>query len=480
MPSFFDTREQLTGRPTPAPPSEAPLTPSTLNRRIEQILKGGLPASFLIRGELSNFNRHRTSGHCYFTLKDAQACVDCVMFAGKATSLRFEPADGLEVLITGSIGVYAPRGRYQVYANRMDPVGEGALELAKRQLEAKLNAEGLFAPDRKRPIPAYPRTIVLVTSPQAAGFADMLKVLRRFKFLRLLVYPVPVQGATAGPAIAQALRHISEEHESLGGIDVVLLGRGGGSLEDLWAFNEEIVARAVAKCGVPIVTGIGHEIDVSIADLVADYHAHTPTEAATVVTQNWRSAINVMEQSRLRLSVLVRSLIDRAKMQLHSIARHEFFRKPASILDPIRQRIDDLETRLLDHGDDATSRARDQLHEFETRLAAHRPTTKLAALQQRLSDFESRSARAGRGVIESKRRQLESTESLLRALGPVNVLKRGYTITSDKRTGKVLRSPSDVRPGDVIVTTFAEGEVRSTVDDQKQGLLFDRANDDAS
>jgi exodeoxyribonuclease VII large subunit len=472
MPGFFDNFGDLSRRPAPAPANaDAPLTPSSLNKLVESALKKGLPPSFVVRGEVSNFSRHRASGHIYFTLKDAQSTIDCVMFASRANTLRFDPEDGIDVLVTGSIGVYAPRGRYQVYASRIEPVGAGALELAKRQLEAKLRAEGLIDDERRRPLPAYPKTIALITSPQAAAYADVLKVLRRYPFLRLIVVPVPVQGAQAAAGIARGFALFNSVAKELS-IDVALLIRGGGSLEDLWAFNEEAVARAVAGSAVPVVTGIGHETDVSIADLIADHHAHTPTEAATVVTGRWRSVVDFLDAGQSRLRNALRAVYQHADVRLRSIERHSIFRKPQSLLDPIRQRIDDLETLLDDRAQTRLDDLRDRLHDFAPRLAAQRPEMRLRMMQDRVARAGQRLEDAMRRRVERTKRSLDASESLLRVLGPQQVLARGYTITQHA-DGRVVRRADDLKPGDVITTRFADGATKSTVADAKQGLLFE-------
>ena len=329
--NFFEFQEKLSqkGRkPADDRTNRAVLTVSQLTARIERALKDQLPGSFLVRGEVSNFKHHGGSGHLYFTLKDNDACVDCVMFKSDAASLRFAPQDGIEIVATGRIAVYAQRGRYQLYIARLEPVGQGALELAFRQLCAKLQAEGLFDPARKKPLPPYPRRIALVTSTQTAAIQDMLKVLSRFPFLQLMIYHVPVQGEGAAAKIAEALRDINRGHSDIGGIDLILLSRGGGSLEDLWAFNEEIVARAVAASSIPIITGVGHEIDVSVADLVADYHAHTPTEAAQVSVANWRTAPDALEATGIRLRREIRTLLQEARQRLAQVQRHEVFPPP--------------------------------------------------------------------------------------------------------------------------------------------------------
>src|SRR5258706_6500644 len=230
------------------------------------------------------------------------------MFRGEAMNLKFTPADGLELIATGRVGVFAKRGRYQFYVTALQPVGQGALEFARQQIQNKLQAEGLFDPDRKKPLPRYPRRVVLVTSAQTAAVQDMLKVLRRFPFLQVQVYHVPVQGDGSAEQIAAALRHLHADQPAPGSerkattrilppIDLILLRRGGGCLEDMWEFNEEILARAIRASRIPIITGIGHEIDVSIADLAADHHAHTPTEAAQVATRYWRTAQITMDAS---------------------------------------------------------------------------------------------------------------------------------------------------------------------------------------
>src|SRR5688500_1385675 len=340
--NFFEFREKLTAKveparaapatpattATPAKAGALPMTVSQLTGYIDRAIRAGVPPHVLVKGEVSNWKLHRSSGNVYFTLKDSKACIDCVMYAGEASLLRFQPGDGMELLASGRVAVYQQRGKYQLYVATLDPIGQGALELAFRQLCTKLEAEGLFAAERKRPIPQCPTRIAMVTSTGTAALQDMLKVLRRCAFLRVCVYDVPVQGAGAAEQIARALNHLNRKHHTIGGVDVVLLARGGGSLEDLWAFNEECVARAVANCAIPIITGIGHEVDTSIADLVADGHAHTPTEAAQIVTSNWRHAPESLDGAAARLRRIVRARLSDARQQLASIERHETFRRP--------------------------------------------------------------------------------------------------------------------------------------------------------
>ncbi len=303
-PNFFQFREELLAKgKTARPAADAnPTTPavSQLTSTIERAIKSGVPASVLVRGEVSNLSLHRASGHLYFTLKDANACLDCVMFKSDAQRLKFEPTDGSEMLAGGRIGVYAQRGRYQLYVNTLSPLGKGALELAFQQLRAKLEAEGLFVAERKQLLPIYPRRILMLTSRQTAALQDMLKVLRRYPYLQLMLFHVPAQGDGSAELIADAIRFLNQKSKRIAPADVIVLARGGGSLEDLWEFNEECVARAIFASRIPVVTGIGHEVDVSIADLVADYHAHTPTEAAQVIVAEWNSARQAIATSSLR------------------------------------------------------------------------------------------------------------------------------------------------------------------------------------
>lgn len=468
MAGFFDTHERLTQMAKPQPPE--PITPGELNRMVERALKASLPASLLVKGEISNFTRNRTSGHLYFTLKDAQASVECVMFAQRAARIGFDPQDGLEVVATGSVGVYAPRGRYQLVVSALEPLGAGSLELARRKLEQKLRDEGLLDPQRRKPVPPFARTIALVTSPQAAGFADMMKVLQRCPWLRLIVCPVPVQGASAAPEIVRMLRTVDRRARELN-IDVVLLGRGGGSIEDLWAFNDETLARTIAAMHVPVVTGIGHEIDVSIADLVADHHAHTPTEAATVLVRNWLDIGEGLEAIQSRLGRAMRATLQAKRHRLEIIERVEFFRHPSSAIDLVRQQLDDRAERLEDAMQTRLERLAQRLERSQTRLAARHPKLDLARAVARLSSLEARLERSHKPVVDRRRHALDAIEQRLVALDPMRVLKRGYSVTR-RADGRIVRAPAEVREGDRLTTRLAEGEIESVVESKGQGRLF--------
>jgi exodeoxyribonuclease VII large subunit len=476
--SFWDMQQNLLGRSRqqqqpaapPSKPGEKPLSVAQLTSRIEKALRTGLPASLNVQGEVSNFKLHGGSGHAYFTLKDASACVDCVMFRSDAATLKFTPTDGLELIATGRVAVFAQKGRYQLYVTALHPLGQGALELARQQIQAKLEAEGLFDPANKKPLPRYPRRIVLVTSTQTAAVQDMLKVLRRFPFLQIAVYHVPVQGDGSAEKIAAALRHLSKADFDA---DVILLGRGGGSLEDLWEFNEEILCRAIAASNVPVVTGIGHEIDVSIADLVADHHAHTPTEAAQVVTQHWRTARDGLDGAALRLRREIGASLQHARQRLASIERHEAFRRPLDYVNQLRQLVDDRQRALSQTVDARLRRATETVTRLDARLRERHPRHLVVLQQQRLHADAQRLTRAATQSVQLHARRIDVLSARLHCINPQEVLRRGYSLTVSKRTGQIIRDPSQVKPGDTLTTRLATGEIQSRVEDAQQLRLFD-------
>ena len=509
-------------RPAPAAPGSRrdaePMSVSRLTLLIDEILKSVLPPVVLVKGEVSNLKPHAASGHVYFTLKDADACIDCVMWRSDAARLKFDLADGLELLADGHVAVYPQRGRYQLYVETLQPLGQGALELAFKQLRAKLEREGLFLPERKRSLPQYPRRIVVVTGTQTAALHDVLKVLRRFPWLELFVYPVPVQGEGAGQQIAQALNHLNRAAAGVGGVDLILLARGGGSLEDLWAFNEEALARAIAASRIPVVTGIGHEVDTSIADLVADYWAHTPTEAAQVITRNWRTAPEAVESCRSRLAREIRNKLASARHRLSHAERHEAFRRPLDRVRSLRDRVDHREATLRHLVGAALRVAQWRVGELNARLEQFGPAFVFARFRNRLADARQRLTRGGSALLlrshdrvaraesnlarvdprhrvrllrerlrtlsrrldcavdvlqQRRAERLEAMARFLHAVGPEQVLRRGYSITTKKRGGTIIRSANDVRSGERLVTRFADGEIESTTEDPRQPRLFD-------
>ncbi len=527
--NFFDFHQQVAQRKraaaTPRALVEAggagpvaSVSVSELTATIDRALKSGVPSGVVVRGEASNFKRHGASGHLYFTLKDSEACIDCVMFKSEAVRLKFQPGDGMELLATGRVGVFAKRGNYQLYVARLDPLGQGALELAFRQLKAKLEAEGLFDAEAKRPLPAYPRRIALVTSRETAALQDMLKVLRRFPWLHLLLFHVPVQGDGSAEKIASALHDINRNAEELGGVDAIVLARGGGSLEDLWEFNEEVVARAIAASDIPIVTGIGHEIDTSIADLVADHHAHTPTEAAQVVSANWRTAAEETEAIAIRLRREIFGRLEQARRGIANIERHEVFRRPLDRVNLLRQLLDHRQREISQTLGARLRKLQVFLHSQGKRLDEHRPgltilrwrnrldarsdmlrrlmSQRLRICQDRLANLvggirerhprhaiglalqrigmtEAALHRIARELCLNRSQRVQTLNLQLEALNPQKVLLRGYSITTLKKTGAIMRSSEGVKAGDKLVTRFADGQVESVVENSRLMTVFD-------
>lgn len=460
--------------PTPAALSGTePLGVAQVTALIDRALKQGLPERLLVRGEISNFSPHRSSGHLYFTLKDSQSAIDCVMFASSARGLKFSPADGMEVVAAGQVRVYPQRGRYQLYVGSLQPVGQGALELAFRQLVEKLKAEGLFESSRKKPIPRFPQRIALVTARGGAALQDMLKVLRRFPHLKLRLASVPVQGEQAAPRIAETLTLLNRHADRLGEIDVILLARGGGSLEDLWAFNEELVARAIAASRIPIVTGVGHETDTTIADLVADHRAHTPTEAATFVTLHWKDAASRLPLLQTRLRQATRQVVRDARQRLATIVAHEFFRRPLHRVQQLQQLIDERQRAMALALSRVARRASSDVQRLSSRLSSVHPQH-LVRLAGREVDHRSlRLAQASLRLQNTLRQRVDAMAQQLELLSPNAVLRRGYSITFLKAEGRVLRSPADLRGGERLLTRLAEGTVESVADDPRQPRLFE-------
>ncbi len=466
-------RKRVVDKPSGASDAGAAgaMSVSELTARIDRVLREGFADVLLVRGEISNFSRNATSGHLYFTLKDAQSCLDCVMWKSDAARMKFAPAEGMELVATGRLGVFGKRGRYQLYVTSLRPVGQGALELAFQQMRAKLAAEGLFDADRKRSIPAYPLSIVLVTSREGAALADILKVLRRFPWVRLRLYAVPVQGDGAAARIAAALHHLSRTLERGGG-DVVLLARGGGSLEDLWAFNEEAVARAIAACPVPVITGIGHEVDVSIADLVADYHAHTPTEAAQVISTKWRDVHEVLDTDALRLNRALKMRVQEARQFLAGVERHEFFRRPFEQINFRRQLLDDRQRGVTIALQNRLRLAEQRLGAAAARLSARHPRVVLELGQQRANGLSARLARSQGSLFAHWKERISATAARLNALSPRAVLARGYSMTT-RADGTLIRSTSEVRQGDRLLTRLVDGVVKSVAQNSAQMELFE-------
>jgi exodeoxyribonuclease VII large subunit len=431
------------------------LTVAALNRAAREAIEQALPATW-VAGEISNFRRY-DSGHCYFVLKDAQAQVRCVMFRHRASLLGWQPDDGSEVELRGVPSLYEARGDFQVNVETMRRAGRGALHAAFERLKAQLSAEGLFEPARKRPLPSFPRTVGIVTSTSAAALRDILVTLRRrAPGLRVIVYPTLVQGEGAGRQIAQAIALAGSRSEC----DVLIVGRGGGSIEDLWSFNEEGVARAIAASPMPTVSAVGHETDFTIADFVADARAPTPTAAAVLVAPD---AARLLEQLRMLDARLARAhwrLLEQRMQTLDHLSRRLVHpgaraRAQASVLGQLQRRLSLTRARTLAAAGDRLAQVASRLSRVRPDIAAERAAVDLARLAARLS-------RAGSRRLEHDQSRLEALQASLVHLDPSAVLDRGYSITR-LADGSLLRDAQAVRPGTALETTLARGTVRSTV-----------------
>jgi exodeoxyribonuclease VII large subunit len=485
------------------------MTVSQLNAMVKRVLGGALPGTIHLLGQLSNVSRP-SSGHLYFTIKDDRSEVRAVMWKSAAAGLKFKIEDGLEVIATGSVDVYEPRGQYQFQVRKLEPKGVGDLELAFRQLQERLGREGLFDADRKKPIPRYPRRIGVVTSPTGAAIQDILHTLRRrFPCLEVLIYPVRVQGEGAALEIAGAIARLNEHAAALGGIDVLIVGRGGGSLEDLWAFNEEVVARAVYGSAIPVISGVGHEIDLTITDLVADLRAPTPTAAAEMAVPRLTDVLESLENCESRLRRVARHHLEIARSRIESLSRAELFRSPGELVRRREQRVDELSGCLERGLLHLVGDARRRLHELQITLASVRPAvlvhhrqTRLAVLDHRiqaaiqrrwrdaernlehadrklhgaapvrrmsvetekLRQYESRLARGTLQRLTLLKAGLENLAGRIEATSYRRTLARGFSVTWNAERREIIRDPAQAPPGQVVITETAAGDFRSRVE----------------
>jgi len=448
----------------PAPAAQnspAVLSVSQLNRLARQLLEDCFPLIW-VEGEISNLSRP-SSGHWYFTLKDKQAQVRCAMFRNRNFRLRFQPTDGAKVLVKGTLSLYENRGDYQLIAEDMQPAGAGQLAAQFELLKQKLQAEGLFEASRKKPLPMPPRHIAAITSPTGAAIRDILSVLqRRSPSIRVTVIPVPVQGEQAPPAIVRALALANKlAGEARQDFDVILLGRGGGSLEDLWAFNDERVARAIAASELPVVSAVGHEIDTTIADFVADVRAPTPSAAAELLSPDWREAAQKLESLQRRLHGHWLRALARQRQRLDWWQRR--LQHPGQRLRQWTLRLDELELRLRQANQRLHRDQQRRLQLLHARLQRHHPGQQLRQLQTRLDFCARQLPLLIRQLLQQHRQRLRAQAQMLNSVSPLNTLQRGYAIVSDTR-GTVLRSAAQTQPGTVLRARLAEGQLLCTVD----------------
>ena len=421
------------------------LSVSELTAQVKRLLEKQV-GQIWVTGEVTNL-RAQSSGHIYFTLKDAGAQLSCVLFRGAAIARRELLADGQKVLLQGDVTVYEARGQYQLIVRAVELQGVGALQIAFEKLKQKLAAEGLFAPERKRPLPKYPQRIGLVTSSTGAAIRDVLHVVqRRNPGLEIILAPCRVQGEGAAEEIAAAIRLLNEFNSALDSrpstLDLILITRGGGSLEDLWAFNEEAVARAIFESAIPVVSAVGHEIDFTIGDFVADVRAATPSAAAEIITEG------VFASRQL--------VVDLTQRMVRAHPRRR--------MNELLQRLDDLQAGLLRCTRQGTKERQVAWQNLATRLLRVRPAQLLRQRRESLVVNQRRLRELAHVCLRNGRSRFEATEARLRLLGPEQVLARGYSITMDAATGTVIRRARDVKSGQHLRTRVNEGEISSRVE----------------
>ena len=411
---------------------DAILTPSQVGQYLKSMMdRDRLLSGLLVRGELSNYKMY-PSGHHYFTLKDGEGALRCVMFRGDAQSLRFRPQNGMQVIAAGRVTVFPRDGQYQMYCARLTPEGVGDLALAFEQLKEKLAREGLFDPGHKKEIPAFPRKIALITSPAGAAVRDMIRILGiRWPLSKVYVIPVRVQGAEAPGEIAAAIRWADARRVA----DLLITGRGGGSMEDLWAFNEEIVARAIYDTQTPIISAVGHEPDVTIADFVADLRASTPSNAAELSTPDQNEIYAALLGDRERLDRAISLRLARCRQVLGRLAGSRPMTEPASYFR---------EKRLL--------------LDYQSSRLAHGLRNSASGQRERLGKLASALPRSGAMAIRQRRERLNALAASLDALSPLKVLGRGYAI-AQRADGRAVVSAGDVAPDDLLKLTLADGSV---------------------
>ena len=432
------------------------LSVSQLNSRARLLLEDVF-AQVWVEGEISNLAKP-ASGHLYFTLKDSQAQVRCALFRQNAARVRQALRDGLAVKVRGKVSLFEGRGDYQLIVDAVEPAGDGALRLAFEALKEKLAGEGLFAVERKRALPAHPQHIGIVSSPSGAVIRDIISVFRRrAPQVALTLVPSAVQGREATAQLVRALQLADRA-----GFDAIILARGGGSLEDLWCFNEESVARAVAACITPVVSAVGHETDVSISDFVADVRAPTPSAAAELLAPDSADLQRRLDSLRRRLLLRMQGLLAQQRLRLDGLGRR--LRHPGERLRQQAQRLDDLDMRLRRAQQQHLQQRQALLTRLDTRLAAQHPRRSLALLRQQLDSLASRLPRAMHSQLRQQRQQLQALGQQLHIVSPLATLGRGYSILLDER-GQAIRSAQHTQPGQRVTARLGEGQLSLRVED---------------
>jgi len=447
------------------PVADAALSVTQLLRRMKLVLEGGI-GELWVEGEVSNLKK-QGSGHWYFSLKDEGAQIQCVMFSAARREGSAALVDGAKVRVFAEASVYEARGQLQVIVRQVERAGAGDLQAKFEQLKRRLQEEGLFDAERKKPLPFFPRVVGIVTSESGAALQDILNVLsRRAPWVKAVLYPVRVQGKGAEIEIARAIERMGRPDDfGLPHCEVLIVGRGGGSIEDLWNFNEEIVARAIAACPLPVVSAVGHEIDFTIADFVADLRAPTPSAAAELVVPDAATLKARLAQLRRRGERVIQEQILQGQRQLETLRRGALQRDGERLLREPVMRLDALADRLMGALESSMIASRVKLRELGLRHRGHHPAKVLERRVESLATTRRQFDVACMNAMQLKRERLMQLAGLLRALGPESAFQRGFSITLDAQ-GRLIRSAHELKPGDELRTRFADGETRSRVLDE--------------
>ena len=435
------------------------LSVAELNAEVNQLLTRGFPLLW-IEGEISNLVRP-SSGHLYFTLKDSKSQIKSAMFRNRNMKLNIKPENGMKVLVRGRVGLYEPRGDYQLIAEHMEDAGVGQLQKQFEALKLKLSTAGLFDEKYKKELPEYPKRIAIITSPTGAAIKDILNVLkRRSPQTPVLIYPVVVQGEASKTEIETAIRR-ADKNDSC---DLIILTRGGGSIEDLWSFSEENVAKAIYNADTPIISGVGHEIDFTIADFVADLRAPTPSAAAELATADREQLLTETIQTKLWLTQTIKQSLRQKRQDLDYLETRLLLQKPANKIQQQAQRLDELENRLKLLIAQQINRKQLYLNSMNSLLRANLPQKQVIEKKQELRHIRSRLNNSIESLIETKQSVLSIKMTKLDAISPLRTLDRGYSITKDKKSGKLITSISDVKSKQDILIKLKDGELNAKVD----------------
>ncbi len=463
--SLFDLSDDGSSKSMREPiQQERIFTVSELTALVRSVLQNHLPERILVSGEISNLSQP-DSGHIYFTLKDEYAQINCVIWRSVASKIKFSLEDGLAVIAGGSVDIYAPRGQYQLYVDMLKPAGIGELELAFRQLKEKLEKQGLFDSARKKPIPQYPFTIAVITSATGAAIRDIVRTLNlRWPIGKVLIYPVQVQGENAKYEIAQAIKDLNIYADDLN-IDLIILARGGGSLEDLWAFNEEIVARAIYESELPIITGVGHEIDITIADLVADLRAATPTAAAQLATPKLTDILAKLDKYFARINNVIAKKYSSEARHLLMLANRPMFRNPVMLLAGYVQRLDESAQNLQKIIAEKIAESRNTIHSKELKFNRVSPQILLMRSQHRLENLGKSLSSALDLLYKTNSTKIDHFQKRLDNCDYRRVLKRGFAIVRKADDGKLLTSVSQAQINEEIATELSDGFIKSRIEE---------------